>query len=113
MFIPRAMKTEIAKTFYDKEIHLMNMSTEVDAEGGVKTKGYSVQNSFNGNVNFSNCEKIQQEYGLDYKVNISITTNYTELKVSDIIAYNKVLYEVKGIYIRDSHALILGANWLT
>ena len=76
MFIPRAMKTEIAKTFYDKEIHLMNMSTEVDAEGGIKTKGYSIQDVFKGNVNFSNCEKIQEDYGLDYKVNITITTDY-------------------------------------
>ena len=111
MFIPKSMKTAIAKTFYDKEIHLMNKSVEKDAEGGVKTKGYTVADSFNGNVNFSNCEKIQEEYGLDYKVNISITTDYTGLKISDIFAYNKVLYEVKGIYIRDSHVLVLGANW--
>ena len=105
------MKTEIAKTFYDKEIHLMNMSVEQDAEGGVKTNGYTIKDVFKGNVNFSNCEKIQENYGLDYKVNISITTNYTGLKESDIIAYNKVLYEVKGIYIRDSHTLVLGATW--
>ena len=111
MFIPRAMKTEIAKTFYDKEIHLMNKSVEKDAEGGVTTKGYSVKDVFKGNVNFSNCEKVQEEYGLDYKINITITTDYTELKKDDILAYNKVLYEVKGIYINDSHVLILGANW--
>lgn len=111
MFIPRAMKTEIAKTFYDKEIHLMNKSIEKDAEGGVKTNGYSIKEVFKGNVNFSNCEKIQEEYGLDYKVNISITTDYTGLKKDDIFAYNTVLYEVKGIYVRDSHLLVLGANW--
>ena len=111
MFIPRAMKTEIAKTFYDKEIHLMNKSTETDSEGGVKTNGYSVVDVFKGNVNFSNCEKIQEDYGLDYKINISITTLYTELKKDDIFAYNKTLYQVKGIFIRDSHLLVLGANW--
>ena len=111
MFIPRAMKTEIAKTFYDKEIHLMNKSIEIDAEGGVKTNGYSIKELFKGNVNFSNCEKIQEDYGLDYKINISITTNYTGLKKDDIFAYNQVLYEVKGIFIRDSHLLVLGANW--
>lgn len=105
------MKTEIAKTFYDKEIYLMNKSVEQDAEGGVRTKGYSVKDDFKGNVNFSNCEKVQEEYGLDYKVNITITTNYTELKKDDILSYDKVLYEVKGIYINDSHVLILGANW--
>ena len=111
MFIPQTMKTEIAKTFYDKEIQLMNMSTEADAEGGVKTKGYTVKENFKGNVNFSNCEKIQEEYGLDYKINITITTDFTGLKKSYIFAYNKALYEVKGIYIRDSHTLVLGATW--
>lgn len=111
MFIPRQMKTEIAKTFYDKEIRLMNKRTETDAEGGVRTSGYSVGSAFKGNFNFSNCEKIQEEYGLDYKVNISVTTHYTGLKKDDIFAYNGVLYEVKGIFIRDSHLLVLGANW--
>ena len=111
MFIPQTMKREIAKAFYDKDIHLMNKSVEQDAEGGVKTKGYSVKKSFKGNVNFSNCEKIQEEYGLNYKVNISITTDYTELEKDAIISYDKVLYEVKGIYIKDSHVLIVGVKW--
>ena len=111
MFIPTSMKTVIAKEFYDKEIHLMNKSTETDSEGGVKTKGYTVKDAFKGNVNFSNCEKIQEDYGLDYKVSISITTNYTGLEKTDILSYDKVLYEVKGIYIRDSHLLILGSKW--
>lgn len=111
MFIPQAMKTEIAKAFYDKDIHLMNKRTVTDVEGGVKTDGYTIADVFKGNVNFSNCEKIQEEYGLDYKVNISITTDYTGLKKDDILTYDKVLYEVKGIYIKDSHTLVLGAIW--
>ena len=101
----------MAKRFYDKEIHLMNMSMEQDAEGGVKTKGYTVKDSFKGNVNFSNCQKIQEEYGLDYDVSITITTDYTGLEKDAIISYDKALYEVKGIYIRDSQLLVLGANW--
>ena len=105
------MKTAMAKRFYDKEIHLMNKTVETDGEGGVRTKGYTVKNVFKGNVNFSNCEKIQEDYGLDYKVNISITTDYTGLEKDAIISYDKVLYEVKGIYIRDSHLLVLGAKW--
>lgn len=105
------MKKVIAKKFYDKEIHLMNKSVEKDAEGGVKTKGYTVKDSFKGNVSFSNCEKIQEDYGLDYKVNISITTNYIGLEKSDILSYNKALYEIKGIYVRDSHLLVLGSIW--
>ena len=111
MFIPQTMKTAIAKAFYDKVIHLMDKRTEKDAEGGVKTLGYAEKETFNGNVNFSNCEKIQEDYGLDYKVNITITTDYKGLKKSDIFAYDKTLYEVKGIYTRDSHTLVLGATW--
>ena len=111
MFIPQTMKTAIAKTFYDKEIHLMDKRTEKDAEGGVKTLGYSVKETFKGNVNFSNCEKIQEDYGLDYKVNISITTDYTGVTKGDILGYGDDLFEVKGLYTRDSHTLILGAIW--
>ena len=111
MFIPQTMKTAIAKAFYDKEIHLMDKRTEKDAEGGVKTLGYTVKETFKGNVNFSNCEKIQEDYGLDYKVNVSITTDYTGVTERDILRYGDVLYEVKGIYTRDSHTLVLGAIW--
>lgn len=105
------MKTAIAKAFYDKEIHLINKELEIDVEGGTKTKGYTVVDVFKGNVNFSNCEKIQEEYGLEYKINISITTDYTDVKKDDILAYDEVLYEVKGIYPKDSHVLIVGAKW--
>jgi hypothetical protein len=102
------MKKAMAETFYDKDVHLLNKSVEIDAEGGVKTNGYTLKNTFKGNVNFTNCEKIQEEYGLDYKVNVSITTDHTGLDKGDIFAYDKVLYEIKGIYVRDSHTLVLG-----
>ena len=111
MFIPKTMKTAIAKAFYDKEIHLLDRRTETDAEGGVKTNGYAVRTTFKGNVNFSNCEKIQEDYGLDYKVNVSITTDYDGVSINDILSYNTVLYEVKGLYTRDSHTLVLGTIW--
>ena len=107
------MNKAIAKAFYDKVIHIMDKQTETDAEGGVKTKGYAIRDAFHGNVNFSNCEKIQEEYGLDYKVSVAITTDCNTVKKDDIIAYDKVLYEVKGLYPRDSHTLILGALWRT
>ena len=113
MFIPKTMKTEIANAFYDQDIHLLDKRTETDAEGGVKTSGYAVRTTFKGNVNFSNCEKIQEDYGLDYKVSISITTDYSGLKKDDIIFYNDQLYAVKGIYNRDSHVLVVGTDWRT
>ena len=105
------MKTAIAKAFYDKEIHLLEKRTVMDAEGGVSTNGYAVKGAFKGNVSFSSCEKIQEDYGLDYKVNVSITTDYGAVKLDDIMSYNGVLYEVKGIYPKDSHRLVLGTIW--
>lgn len=89
----------------------MDKRTEKDAEGGVKTLGYTEKDTFKGNVNFSNCEKIQEDYGLDYKVDVSITTDYTGLAKTDILGYGEQLFEVKGIYTRDSHTLVLGAIW--
>ena len=56
-------------------------------------------------------DNIEGNDSLDYKVNISITTDYLGLSKSDIISYDKAYYEVKGIYIRDSHLLVLGATW--
>ena len=105
------MKTAIAKAFYDKEVSVLERITETDAEGGVKVKGDAVKETFKGNVSFSNCEKIQEAYGLDYKVSVSITTDYNGVNIADILAYNGVKYEVKGIYPKDSHRLILGAKW--
>ena len=101
----------MAKTFYDKDVHLLEKRIEMDAEGGVKTNGYSVRTKFKGNVNFSNCEKIQEDYGLDYKVNISITTDHNDVSINDILSYDTILYEVKGVYTRDSHTLVLGTLW--
>lgn len=89
----------------------MDKSVEKDAEGGVKTLGYTEKETFCGNVNFSNCEKIQEDYGLDYKVDITITTDHTGLTKNAILRYGDDLYEVKGIYTRDSHTLVLGAIW--
>ena len=111
MFIPQTMKAAIAKTFYDKVIHRMDKRTETDAEGAVRTLGYAVKESFKGNVNFSNCEKIQEDYGLDYKVDITFTTAYNGLKKDDLVHYGEQLYAVKGIYPHDSHTLVVGTSW--
>ena len=105
------MRKEIKKAFYDKKIHILNTNTTIDAEGGVTVKGNDIIGEFNGNVNVTNCEKLQEEYGLDYKVNISVTTDYTGLMITDLIEYQGSVYEVKGIYNLDSHILVLGVTW--
>ena len=105
------MKKQIAKTFYDKEIYHLDKDEIVDAEGGVNIKSMGVLETFKSNVNFSNCKKIQEEYGLDYNIDISVTTNYDSVKINDIIQSNGVIYKVTDVLPSDSHILIVATKW--
>lgn len=105
------MRTKIASVFYDKEVEVLEKITTIDAEGGVNTKGLQSKDNFKGNVSFSNCKKIQEEYGLDYNIDISITTDYKLLKVNDIIKYLDVVYNVTDVLSSDSHFLIVATKW--
>ena len=105
------MTKEIAKAFYDKEVYLIDKSVTMDAEGGLNVKGYDVVDNFKGNVNFSNCKQIQEEYGLDYNIDLSITTNYNGLKLNNLIKYNDIVYNVTDIITNDSHLLVVATKW--
>ena len=111
MYIPKQMTKEIAKAFYDKEVYLIDKRTTIDAEGGVNAKGYEIVDNFKGNVNFSNCKQIQEEYGLDYNIDVSITTNYNSLKIGDLIKYRDIVYNVTDILPSDSHNLVVATKW--
>lgn len=111
MYIPKSMKKQIAKTFYDKEVSILEKQDSIDAEGGVNSKGYNVLTTFKGNVNFSNCKQIQEEYGLDYNIDVSITTDYNLVNINDIIKYQEVIYKVSDILPSDSHILIVATIW--
>ena len=105
------MTKKITQTFYDKEVSILDKKSNVDAEGGVTSKGYDVIGTFKGNVNFSNCKQIQEEYGLDYNIDVSITTDYNLLKINDIIKYLDVIYNVTDVLLSDSHILIVATKW--
>ncbi len=105
------MRKKIANTFYDKRVFTLEKNTSIDIEGGVTSKGHNVIGSFKGNVNFSNCKQIQEDYGLDYEIDVSITTDYNVLKINDIIEYQKVIYNVTDIIPSDSHVLIVATKW--
>ena len=104
------MKKKIAKTFYDKTVEILSKETSIDAEGGVTSKGLNVIDTFKGNVSFSNCKQIQEDYGLDYNIDISITTDKL-LKMNDIIKYLDVIYNVTDVLTSDSHILIVATKW--
>lgn len=112
MYIPQTMKNKIAKAFYDKTVEVLTNSVITDAEGGVTSKGLEVISNFNGNVSFSNCKKIQEEYGLDYEIDISITTSTdTSISINDYIKYDNVIYNVSDVLPSDSHILIVATKW--
>lgn len=111
MYIPKSMMKQIANTFYDKEVSVLVKIDSIDAEGGVNSKGYEVLDNFKCNVNFSNCKQIQEEYGLDYNIDVSITTDYKLLNINDIIKYQDVVYKVTDVLPSDSHILVVATKW--
>lgn len=111
MYIPKIMKNKISSVFYDKKVEILEKNTIVDAEGGVNVYGLKHKDNFNGNVSFSNCKKIQEDFGLDYNIDISITTDYENIKIDDIIQYLDVVYNVTDVLKSDSHFLIVATKW--
>lgn len=112
MYIPQKMKNKVAEIFYDKTISIMETQTTIDAEGGVKYNGIQEMGTFQGNVNFSQCKKIQEEYGLDYEVEISVTTSQdVDVNINDIIKYQEITYNVTDLFKFDSHILLVGKKW--
>ena len=106
------MTKQIADTFYDKEVLILDRVDSIDAEGGVNSKGYDVLSKFNGNVSFSNCKQIQEEYGLDYNIDISVTADVnTNICIANYIKYKDVIYDVTDILPFDSHILIVATKW--
>ena len=111
MYIPQTFKDSIKSTFYDKEVEVLENKTSMDDEGGVNYKGLEKVNSFFANVSFSNCKKIQEEYGLNYDINISITTDYKDLKINNLIKYEDKIYNITDKLKSDSHILYVGILW--
>lgn len=108
MFIPEAMKQAISKNFYDKEVSVVEITKTYDEEGGIVYGTPVVLSSFRGNVNYSNCGKIQEEYGLDYSIDLTITAAAdTDISIDNIIAYGGRYYTVRDVFKRDSHIMIV------
>ena len=112
MYIPQKMINKIANAFYDKTVEILGKTSSIDAEGGITSRGLNVIGTFNGNVSFSNCKKIQEDYGLDYEIDISITTHVnTSVAINDFIKYNDIIYTVNDILPTDSHILVVATKW--
>lgn len=105
------MKTQIASKFYDKEIDVLKEVTSIDDEGGICYGTPKKIDSFKGNVSFSNCKKIQEEYGLEYQIDISITCDYRSIEKNTLVKFQDITYRITDILPSDSHVLIIGTKW--
>lgn len=110
MYIPKTMRTKIASVFYDKEVEVLEKATTIDAEGGVNTKSLQSKDNFKGNVSFSKNKLVKEEYGLDYDIDITITTD-KKVKINDLIKYQEIIYQVTDVLASDSHVMIVGVKW--
>jgi hypothetical protein len=108
--IPSTLKTTFEDTFYDKTITTYSISEQIDDEGWAKTEDVAVTGTFMGNVNFSNLEKLQLEYGLEDKVDVSITTS-TNIPTNNIVSYGGFQYKIVKAMPFDTHYLLIGTKW--
>lgn len=112
MLIPKSMKSAIADIFYDKKIDVLDIEHSFDAEGGNIKIPNNIKDTFKGNVRFINLKAVQEEYGIDYQIDIAITTyKETLINVNDVFSYENKKYKVKDAIPHDSHLLIVGELW--
>lgn len=108
MYIPDTMKKAIANKFYDKEVKIVSITKNRDEEGGLVWSSPNIIGSFKANVNFNNFGKIQEQYGLDYDINITLTTDTSvNIDVNNTILYDSKYYSVRDVFVRDSHKMIV------
>ena len=108
LYIPETMKKAISSRFYDKEVKLVRITKNKDEEGGLVWSNPTIIGSFKANVNFNDFRKIQKQYGLDYDINIVLTTDTSvNINVNNTIFYNSKYYSVRDVFVRDSHKTII------
>lgn len=112
MIIPKDFKDAVAGTFYDKEINRIGETVITEDDGATRTEIGNVTGTFMGNPRLTNFKKVQEEYGLDYKIDIAITTSIdVYIDVDEVIQYGNVMYKVTDVLPFDSHKMIVGAVW--
>ena len=111
MLVPNSFKENIANTFYDKDINIHEKIETQDAEGGRKIVAGVILSIFKGNVNFSVSKEIQEEYGLNYQIDVVITTNDSNVGINDLLSYLDVIYVVTDAKTRDSHRRIIANKY--
>ncbi|MDL2235450.1 hypothetical protein LJC07_04750 [Christensenellaceae bacterium OttesenSCG-928-L17] len=112
MFIPNSFKEQVADTFYDKSVDVLDKTEAIDSEGGLVKTSESVKSTFKCNVRFTALGALQEEIGLVENIDIAITCSTdTAVVVDDILQYDGVKYATTDVLPYDSHRLIVGKKW--
>lgn len=110
MKLPSNFKDNIAKHFYDKEITLYATEDSVDEEGWAGVSETATQVKVMGNVNFNNLDAIREDYGIDERIDVTITV-HEEIGLNTVVKYDDVLYKIVKAIPSDSHNLLVGTKW--
>mgnify|MGYP007082430923 CR=1 FL=1 len=96
MLFSKPTQDLISKIFYDKDIYVLSKTNKLDDEGGLvkeEDSDDSIEQSFKGNVNYTQLGTLQAELGLVEKIDISISCSTSvEVKLDDLIKVNGVIY---------------------
>ena len=112
MLVTQKFKNAIEKAFYDKVITILSATDTKEADGATKRVPQSATGTFKGNARLTNFKSIQKDYGLNYQIDIAITTTTdVPVTVGDAIEYAGIKYRVTDALPMDSHKLIVGAKW--
>ena len=105
---------KIPDTFYDKSISVLSKEDMLDIEGGFVSNASVEKDRFVGNVSFSNCKAIKEEYGIEEQIDIVVTAgieNKEKVQLTDLISYQGIKYEVTDKIVTDSHLIVVGSKW--
>ena len=81
-----------------------------DEEGWADALSTTEIKTFVGNVRFDNLAQLQEDFGLDEKIDIVITTDET-VELGNILEYEGIVYRVTSAIPYDSHNLITAIKW--
>lgn len=107
MKLPNNFQTQIAGTFYDKEITKYTTSTEVDNEGWTRVAESPSIETFMGNVRFDNLAHMQEDYGIEESIDIVIST-HEEISNGDVVMYDGDIFNIVRAIPYDSHNMLFG-----
>ena len=112
MNIPDKFKEIISAKLYDKTVFLVDVIEGVDKHGYVrKGEPTTETGSFLAHVWFNELDKIQEEYGIDEKIDIALTTDEA-VSGDQVLRYGTVYYKVVKAIPYDSHKFVVGKKCL-